>query len=154
MREYAFSIENGADNYPEIEPLYRQHYSEMQERLGRDGIKVADFNPRLDLYFQYWRAGNLINYIVRCEGKPAGYSNVYLTGDMHNSELIASEDTIYLLPEHRNGTGRRFSKYILADLDQRGVKRLTVEALTDLRVSKLWKRMGFKHTAHAMTYTF
>jgi len=151
---YTFSIENGADNYLEIEPLYRQHYSEMRERLGRDGVTISEYNPRLDVYFEYWRAGHLVNYIVRRDGVAVGYSNIYVTNDMHNRELIATEDTIYLLPEHRNGTGQRFSRFILADLKGRGVKRLSVTALTDLRVAKLWKRMGFKHTAHAMTYTF
>jgi GNAT superfamily N-acetyltransferase len=151
---YVFSIENGADNYPEIEPLYRTHYGEMQTRLASIGVPVKDYAPRLDIYFSYWRAGNLINYIVRKDGAPVGYSNIYLTSDMHNGELIASEDTIFLLPEHRNGTGRRLSKFILADLEARGVVRLNVQAVTDLRVAKLWKRMGFEHTAHAMTYTF
>jgi ribosomal protein S18 acetylase RimI-like enzyme len=68
--------------------------------------------------------------------------------------MIASEDTIYLLPDHRNGVGRRLAKHILADLRERGVKRLSVTAVTDLRVAKLWERMGFRHTAHAMTYVF
>lgn len=152
--EYVFSIENGADNYPEVEPLYRAHYAEMQRRMLEAGIVVAEFNPRLDIYFQYWRAGNLLNYIVRKAGEVVGYSNIYLTSNMHSRELIAKEDTIYLLPAHRNGTGRRFSKFILEDLRRRGVRRLHVEALTDLRVAKLWERMGFKHTAHSMTYVF
>lgn len=155
MRDgYAFSIENGADNYPEIEPLYRAHYGEMRARLAGAGVAVADFAPRLDIYFSYWRAGNLLNYIVRKDGAAVGYANVYLTSDMHNGELIASEDAIYLLRPHRNGTGRHLVKFILADLERRGVKRVNVQAVTDLRVAKIWERMGFRHTAHAMTYTF
>ncbi|MPZ36693.1 MAG: hypothetical protein GEU95_01300 [Rhizobiales bacterium] len=152
--DYAFSVENGAANFAELEPLYRQHYAEMQARLSKEGITVSDYNPRWDVYFDYWRKGHLINYVVRKNGVPAGLSNLYITHDMHNRDLIAQEDTIYLLPEHRNGTGRRFSIFILADLKRRGVKRLHVEALTDLRVAKLWQRMGFKHVAHSMTYTF
>lgn len=151
---YSFSIENGADNYAELEPLYRQHYAEMQARLREEGIEVAPFKPRLDVYFDYWRKQHLINYVVRKGGVPVGYSNIYVTNDMHNGEPIACEDTIFLLADHRNGTGRRLSKFILADLRGRGVKRLNVQALTDLRVAKLWQRMGFQHTAHAMTFSF
>lgn len=154
QRGYVFSIENGADNYPEIEPLYRQHYGEMQARVKANGVEVSDFNMRLDVYLAYWRAGHLINYVVRKNGRPVGYGNFYLTGDMHNGDLISAEDAIYMLPEHRNGTGRLLAKFIIADLKQRGVKRLDVTTQTDLRAVKLWERMGFKHTAYAMTYTF
>jgi ribosomal protein S18 acetylase RimI-like enzyme len=73
---------------------------------------------------------------------------------MHNSDLIAQEDTIYVVPEHRNGIGRKFTKVILAELKERGVKRLNVSAMTDLRATKLWKRLGFKELATQMTYTF
>ena len=151
---YAFAVENGADNFTELEPLYRQHYGEMQARLKADGIDVPAFNMRLDVYMSYWRAGHLVNYVVRKAGAVCGVANIYLTNDMHNGEFIAVEDAIYLLPEHRNGTGRLFSKFILADLKQRGVKRLNATVLTDLRVGKLWLRMGFVRTGDAMTYRF
>jgi len=42
----------------------------------------------------------------------------------------------------------------LEELKKRGVKRLNVSAMTDLRVAKLWKRMGFKEAATQMLYTF
>ena len=85
-------------NYQELEPLYRQHYAEMRARLARDGIAVGDYNPRLDQYFAAFKGGWLLNYVVRMDGKPVGYSNVYTTNDMHNGEPIAQEDTIYVTP--------------------------------------------------------
>lgn len=126
----------------------------MAARLSGAGVDVSEYNPRLDEYFAANERGDLIHYVVRLDGKAVGYSNIYLTHDMHNQDLIAREDTIYILPEHRNGIGRRLSKFILAHLKKLGVKRLSVTALTDLRVAKLWERMGFKHTAHHMTYCF
>lgn len=147
-------IERGDVNYPEIEPLYRAHYGEMAERLRRDGIEVSDFNPRLDEYFKAWADGWLINYIVRLDGKPVGYSNVYLTHDMHNRDFIATEDTIYITPEHRNGIGKKLVKFILADLKERGVKRVLISPVTDLRVAKIWRRMGFKDVAATMAWNF
>lgn len=151
---YDFSIENAHSNVDELYPLYCRHYAEMQERLAGQGVDIPDFAPRLELYFKAADAGYLLNYVVRLDGKPVGYSNIYLTNDMHNGELIAQEDTIYMLPEHRNGVGKKLSRFILADLKGRDVKRLSVTAITDLRVAKLWERMGFKHTAHHMTYVF
>lgn len=138
-----------------MQRLYRQHYGEMQLRLAGQGVNLPPYLPRLDQYFKAADEGYLLHYVVRAEtGDAVGYSNIYLTNDMHNGELIAKEDTIYLLPEHRNGVGRRFSKTILADLKRRGVVRLIVTAVTDLRVAKLWKRMGFREVGVEMVYNF
>lgn len=151
---YAFAIENGADNYPELVALYRQHYGEMAARLAGDGIAAPGFAMRLDVYLQYWRSGNLINYVARKDGAAVGYANIYLTHSMHNGAFIAKEDAIYMLPEHRNGTGRKLALFVLADLRKRGVAKLDVLAQTDPRAVKLWQRLGFRPVAQAMTYTF
>lgn len=152
---YQFSLEKFEANYAEIEPLYRTHYAEMQERLAADGVAIPDYKPRLDQYTSACRAGYLLHYVVRTEtGEAVGYSNVYLTSDMHNGELIVREDTIFVRKDHRNGVGRRFVKFILGDLRPRGVRKVNVIALTDLRVANLWRRMGFKEVGVAMTYVF
>ena len=151
---YTFHLGKHRETFDELEPLYRQHYAEMVERLAKDGINYPPYNPRWD---EYWRAsdrGDLLTFILRHDGKAVGCSNVYLTNDMHNSELIAQEDTIYVVPEHRNGIGKKLTKIILAELKERGVKRLHVSAMTDLRATKLWKRIGFKESATQMIYTF
>ena len=151
---YEISLERGDLNYAELEPNYRKHYAEMKERLEKDGITIGDYNPRLKQYFEAFKGGWLLNYVVRFEGKAIGHSNVYLTSDMHNGDLIAREDTIYILPEHRKGIGRKLVQHILADLESRGVKRGTVSPVTDLRVGKIWERMGFKPVAQIMAYQF
>lgn len=151
---YTFHIGRHRETFSELEPLYYQHYQEMLERLTKDGIPYSPYNPRWD---QYWKAsdeGWLLTFIIRHEGKAVGCSNVYVTNDMHNGDLIAQEDTIYVVPEHRNGVGKQLVKFILNELKERGVKRVNVAALTDLRVAKLWKRMGFKESAIQMVYTF
>lgn len=154
MTEYSFNIENGAENYHELEPLYQKHYGEMRNRLAGQGISIGPYNPRLDIYFPGFRAGHIVNYVIRLDGKPVGYGNLYVTNDMHSGEKIAQEDTIFVVKEHRNGVGRKLLKFILADLKARGVKRLNVTAMTDLRVVNLWQRMGFRPVAQAMSYIF
>lgn len=151
---YTFHIERGDVNYSEIEPLYRQHYGEMRDRLARDGVNISPYNPQLDRYFSAFKGGWLINYVVRKDGAAVGYSNVYLTPDMHNGDLIGSEDTIYITPEHRCGVGRDLVKSIMDDLRRRGAKRVYISPVTDLRVGKIWRRMGFKDVANHMIYTF
>lgn len=154
MRDYAISIENGHRIHDELDPLYRQHYAEMKARLESDGIPIGEYNPRLKQYFEAMDGGWLLTFVVRCEGRVVGYSNVYLTQDMHNSELIAQEDTIYILPEHRNGIGRKLVKFILDYLRRADVVRANITPVTDLRVAKIWERMGFKPTAELMTFVF
>lgn len=151
---YTISIERGDLNYPEMEPMYRQHFAEMRDRLTADGVQIGDYKPRLDLYFEAFRGGWLVNYIVRLNGVAVGYSNVYVTSDMHTSEPFASEDTIYVLPEHRNGIGKKLIRFILDDLRRRGVKRFQITPVTDLRVGKICKRMGFEDMASVMSYSF
>jgi GNAT superfamily N-acetyltransferase len=151
---YTFHLGRHRDTFEELEPLYRQHYGEMVERLARDGIEYSPYNPRWDEYFKACDSGYLLTFILRFDEKAVGCSNIYLTHDMHNSDLIAQEDTIYVLPEHRNGIGKKFARVILDELKERGVKRLNVSAMTDLRATKLWKRMGFKESAIQMTYIF
>jgi GNAT superfamily N-acetyltransferase len=151
---YTYHLGKHRETFDELEPLYRQHYQEMVERLAKDGITYSAYNPRWE---QYWKAsdeGWLLTFILRHEGKAVGCSNVYVTNDMHNNDLIAQEDTIYVVPEHRNGVGKKFVRVILDELKERGVKRVNVSAMTDLRVAKLWKRMGFKEAATQMMYTF
>ena len=155
MREgYTVSLQGFDETYKELEPLYRQHYKEMTDRLEGLGIFSSVYNPRLDTYSHASKVGGLLTFVLRFQGKAVGYSNVYLANDMHNQDLIAQEDTIYVTPSHRNGVGRELVKHILRELESRGVKRALVSAATDLRVAKIWKRMGFKPSAEQMTYVF
>ena len=151
---YVITIEKFTDTYLELEPLYRQHYSEMVERLASQGITYSPYNPRLHEYGEACKRGDLITYVLRLNGNACGYANVYLTNDMHNGDLISQEDTLFVLKEHRNGVGKKLVQFALKDLKSRGVKRLMVSAMTDLRVAKLWGRMGFKEAATQMIYEF
>lgn len=154
MSEYTFAIVNGHEWHDRLEPLYKQHYAEMQARLKSDGVPLGPYNPNLRDYHAAMDSGLMATFIVTFGETVVGYSNIWITPDMHSQELIASEDTIYMLPEHRNGTGKKLAKFILAELGSRGVKRVNISPVTDLRVGKIWQRMGFKPVAQLMTYTF
>ena len=151
---YEITIEKFKETYQELEPLYREHYGEMTNRLEESGLTCSPYNPRLDEYTKAGEGGYLLTFVLRSEGKACGYSNVYITNDMHNHDLIAQEDTVFVHKEHRNGVGRKLIHIVHEELKRRGVKRLNITTATDLRVSKLLGRMGYKHTAHAMTITF
>lgn len=153
MQKYIFQQVNGADFHELLLPLYRDHYAEMRARLKADGIDVSDFNPRLDVYLPAMRDGRLLTFIVTFQDEIVGYSNIWLTNDMHNGDFIAQEDTIFIDKPHRNGVGKRLVRHILADLKARGVRRVYITPVTDLRVGRIWKRMGFKPAAELMIYS-
>lgn len=135
----------------ELMPLYAKHYAEMSARLESVGVKQSPFKPRVDAYSKASNEGWLLTFVLRADGEAVGYCNVYVTQDMHNGDLIAQEDTIYVLPEHRNGAGRMLARAVHDELRRRGVLRLNITTSTDLRVSKWLARQGYKHTAHCMT---
>lgn len=151
---YAYTVERYAETLEEMTPIYRQHYQEMADRLAKDGIEVSPFNPRFDAYINYNESGDLMHFLVRKDGKAVAYANVYVTRDMHNQDLIAQEDAIYVIPEHRNGIGRILTKKILAALKSAGVKRAYMTAVTDPRATHLWKRLGFRETGSVLTIQF
>jgi GNAT superfamily N-acetyltransferase len=151
---YTLGLERGDINYPELAPIYARHYAEMQARLEAEGHTVSPYNPQLDRYFPAFRDGWLLNFVARHDGKAVGYCNIYLTIDAHNGDPIAREDVLYVLPEHRNGLGRKLVLFVLENLRARGVKRGFVTPTTDPRVGKAWKRMGFKSVAELMVYHF
>lgn len=151
---YQFSVESFEATLPELMPLYRAHYAEMCDRLEGQGMPQPPFAPRLSQYIQADRGGWLITIVLRDEFSAVGYANVYLTQSMHNGELIAQEDAIFVSRAHRNGVGKKLVEFGLQELKSRGVKRLLVSAVTDLRVAKLWKRMGFQEVATQMAYVF
>jgi GNAT superfamily N-acetyltransferase len=122
--------------------------------LKSQGIDYSPYNPRIDQYEAASKGGWLLTFVLLSDNFPVGYCNVYLTNDMHNGDLIAQEDALFVLQEHRNGIGKRLVQFVLEDLRRRGVKRALVSAVTDLRVAKLWGRMGFKELATQMVYNF
>lgn len=152
---YHITMEGFTAAWPEIEPLARMHFEETRERFAAEGMPMAPFNPRLDVYQLAEQGGYLFTFVVRTDdGKAVGHSTIYIQTDMHNRETIAREDTIYIHPDHRNGVGRRLTKTILAFLKSQGVKRATIDARTDPRAVKLWQRLGFKPVAEVMMITF
>lgn len=147
-RAYVTTLDESAEV---IEPLCARQYAEMRERLLSQGVPLGPYKPRYDEYFRAAKAGYLIPFRLDWGGECVGYCMMYVTNDMHNSELIAQEDTVYVLPEHRNGAGRRLIRFVHDEMKRRGCKRINITTGTDLRVSKLLERLGYRHTAHCMT---
>jgi GNAT superfamily N-acetyltransferase len=155
QHHYTISIEPFEDAFADFEPLTRLHYEEMRSRLAAEGIPIGPYKPRFDVYRRAANDGYLFTFVVRKEdGEAVGHATIYLQQSMHNSEYFAREDTMYIRPDHRNGIGRRLVKFILETMKEKGAKTFVCQAGTDLRVGKLYKRLGFQPTAETMTLVY
>ena len=148
---YRHAVEKYADTLAEMMPIYRLHYGELVERVRAQGHEMSPFNPRFDAYIAANERGDLVHFVARHGGKAVGYANVYVTLDMHNQDLIATEDAIFVVPEHRNGLGRKMTIGIVNALQAAGVKRAHMTAAIDPRAAKLWGRIGFQQSGVRMT---
>ena len=152
---YTITVEPFDEAFEDCEYLARMHYAEMQDRMARDGVPIGPYNPRLDVYRRASKDGYLHTFVVRTEdGEAVGYANIYLQTDMHNSEPYAREDTAFVRKDHRNGIGRKLVKFTIEHMQKQGAKRYAIQPVTDLRVGKIWKRMGFRPVAETMILTF
>lgn len=152
---YNFHLIHVRDWYPALEPLFRGHYREMQDRFARDGVELDDYDPRLEEYFAAADRGEYLTFIVLENETLIGYCSIWVVRNMHcKSELIATEDALYAIPERRKGVGKPLVKFVLDHLRSLGVKRATITPVTDLRVGKVWRRMGFVPVAELMVWNF
>lgn len=152
---YQIGLEDFRDTLKDIFPLYCEHYAEMKTRLEGEGTSVSPFKMNFNAYANAAAIGQLLHFVARTpEGEPIGYSNIYLTTDAHNGDLIAREDTIFITRAHRNGIGRKLTKFILEVLKSKGCKRGYVVAATDPRIVHLWTRLGFQTVGTAMVINF
>lgn len=118
---YTFAVESFAAVLPELHRLHEAHFAETEKH--RHGLPLA---PDYDAMAADERAGRLVQFTARHQGALVGNLRVYLGTSRHTGTRFATEDTLYLLPEHRGGrTAMRFVQYAercLSTLDVREVR--------------------------------
>jgi GNAT superfamily N-acetyltransferase len=133
--------------WPEIEAIGRAHWQETMEYYrGKQ-----PYAPSYDRYNSYDKAGWLITFTARDSetGQMVGYSLMYLVPSMHTQTMIATEDTIFLLPEYRRGrNGLRFHQFIEAELRERGAREIVVTAKPGSAACRLLEHIGFSVINH------
>lgn len=138
----------------EIYPLAESHYNELKDSLKKNGIDYPEFNPNVENCIQGNETGHIIVYTARVDGELVGYLFVQLFYNVFNYDFNAQELSFYVKKNHRNGIGKRLAFFCLNDLRNRKVKFLQVTASVDMRVTKLWQRIGFKPVSHSLLYQF
>lgn len=140
-----FAIEPLSTCWDEIEDIGRKHWHETMEYYrGKQ-----PYAPSFERYNSYDKAGWLKTFTGRDEGKLVGYSLMYLVPSMHTQHMIATEDTVFLLPEYRRGrNGLRFHQFIEAELRERGAREIVVTAKPGSAACRLLEHIGFSVINH------
>jgi hypothetical protein len=145
--EFTFSVERMEDIQEEIKPLHQTHWAETEEH--RHSIS---FNPDYGTFFRYERAGRAVVFTLRKDGVLLGNFSLYLDKSMHTQRLLATEDTLFLMPEARTGrTAMRFIAYAEKALKQIGVKEIDVSVKLVNKAGRFFQIIGYRHTANGLS---
>ncbi|HEU4854389.1 MAG TPA: GNAT family N-acetyltransferase [Nitrosospira sp.] len=145
--EFTLAVERIEDITEEIKPLHQSHWDETEAH--RHGLP---FNPDYETFIRYEQAGRYILFTLRKEGELLGNCAMYLDQSTHTRTLIATEDTLYLLPQARkNGTAKRFVAYIERGLKSIGTAEINITVKTVNRAGLFFQRLGYKHVENGLT---
>ncbi|MDN5882942.1 MAG: hypothetical protein L0H37_11295 [Nitrosospira sp.] len=139
--DITFSLERIEDIAGEIKPLHRAHWDETEEH--RHGLEL---NPDYETFIRYERAGRYVLFTLRSEGELLGNCAMYLDTSAHTQTLIATEDTLYLLPEARQGrVAICFVAYIENAMRQVGAKEINITVKTVNKAGRFFRLLGYRH---------
>lgn len=143
-----FQVERLADCFDEVVAQHQAQWDEVE--------KVReDLNPDYEGVLARERAGTYVLFTARKDGELVGNTGCYLFRSMHNQDLSAKEDTMYLAPEVRKGrTAIKFFRYCESQLRRTGVEEITVQVKTTNKAYMLWEREGYTWTDRVLTKTF
>ena len=144
---FVFSVERMADIKEEMKPLHLAHWEETEAH--RHGLP---FSPDYETFIQYEGSGRYILFTARKDGKLVGNCAMYIDRSTHTKTLIATEDTLYFLPEARRGAvAKRFIAYCEAALKSLCIREITVTVKTVNRAGLFFQRLGYKHVENGLT---
>lgn len=145
--QFTISTEYIEQALDEIKPVHAAHWQETEGY--RHGIAL---NPDYDYMINAERTSRFILFTVRHEGKLVGNCMMYLSRSTHTQKWVAEEDTIFILPEYRQGRlGVRLIRYVEDVLRNMGVTEIRVTVKTVNRVGELLQHLGYTHTGNQLT---
>lgn len=129
--------------------LHRRHWDETE--VHRHELQM---NPDYDRLLTLEAQGRylVVAAIHMDTGQLVGNCGLYLAKSVHTQKPIATEDTLYVLPEHRKGRlGVALIRYAERALRHLGVEELSVSVKLVNDVGPMLERMGYKPVATQLT---
>lgn len=142
-----FAIEPLSQCWDEKTELAKLHWKET-ERPGQN------LNIIFDRYNQYDKAGWYFEATARVEGRLVGNAGMYITPSMHTQQIIATEDSWFMLPEYRKGWNAiKFYRFVEEECKKRGAVEITMTAKMTNTAGRLMELMGYNLTSQQYTKT-
>jgi hypothetical protein len=149
---YWLGVESFREIQLQLHALHEAHWLETEKH--RHGFALR---PNYDALRTRERAGHLLQFTARMsEGPIAGQLRMFLGESLHTQTLMAEEDTLYVLPEHRTGTlGLALLRYaercLVAGL---GVREIRANSKVLNNADVLMRRMKYRHVANQFVKIF
>jgi hypothetical protein len=134
-----FQLESMESVIEEIKPLIEKHWEEIAH------FKDIPLDPDYDSYGAGERLGKLRIFTVRLEsGELIGYAVFYIGSLHYQSTKTASQDILFVLPEHRGLTGYRFIEYCDNQLRAEGTQVVYQHVKVAHDFGPLLRRIGYE----------
>lgn len=142
-----FRVERLRDVIEELKPLHLAQFIETDTYRHGQGL-----DPDYEGMIASERNGGYILFTARKDGVLVGNCGIYLFTSTHTRKLNASEDTLFILHEHRAGRlGIKLFQYCEAILYGIGVHEVRFKVKNGNRVWKAWQRLGYEITGIEMS---
>lgn len=147
---YTIQAERFLDVLDQIRVLHEAHWKETEGY--RHGLP---FNPDYGYFLEKDASGEYLLFTVRKDGHLVGNFGLFLNTSHHTQELVASEDTLFILPEHRVGRLYfRFSEYVDEACQTLGVSELRTSTKLSNHSGDMLPRLGYAHVGNNYVKTF
>jgi hypothetical protein len=144
--DFIFSRERIEDIQEEIKLLHRAHWDETEEHRHR-----LPFDPDYATFARYERAGRYVLFTVRKENRLCGNCAMYLDRSTHTQTLLATEDTLYLLPWVRTGrVARCFVGYVENAMRLFGASEIHITVKTVNKAGRFLRMLGYSHVENGL----
>ena len=141
--DLTFQAERLADIVEEMRVMHELHWRETE--VYRHALQL---NFDYERVIAYEKAGRYVLFTIRKDGKLVGNFAAYLTRSTHTQSLMATEDTLYVVPELRGrGIAKLFHNYIEKIFVGLGAKEIIVTVKKVNSTGKLLEHWGFQHVA-------
>lgn len=138
---YEFAMEPLTDALiAELRPLDHGFWSET-EVTRRDEAPIIDYEHRKAMS----RLGRFVVFTVRQRGVLVGMFTVHIEEAARTAALVARDDALYVLPEHRGGRlALRIVQYAIERLAGIGVTDLVFNVQIGTRSERLAEHIGMR----------
>lgn len=140
---YIIKAERFKDIQDELHVLHVLHWQETEKH--RHGLEM---NPDYAEFCRREHAGGLLQFTLRNDDELVGNLRLYLSTSIHTQTRYASEDTIFIKPEHRGGFAAmammRFAEKCLLSL---GIREIRGNSKLVNHADVLMRRLGYTPVA-------